>query len=127
MGVAYHAHYLSWFEMGRTELMREMGCSYGELEDRRGIFFPVREVGTRYRVSARYDELLTVHTRLVVVGGARVRFEYRLTRDSDTTLLASGFSEHAAVDRDGRPTRLPAELRDRLRERIGSPESGEQA
>ena len=56
MGVAYHAHYLSWFEMGRTELMREMGCSYGELEDRRGIFFPVREVGTRYRVSARYDE-----------------------------------------------------------------------
>jgi acyl-CoA thioester hydrolase len=114
MGVAYHAHYLVWFELGRTELMRGLGCAYAEIEEREGIFFPVIRVGVQYRASARYDDLLDLSTRLVAVGGARVRFEYRLIRRIDEALLASGFTEHAAVNGGGQPVRLPRELRRKL-------------
>ena len=114
MQVAYHAHYLVWFELGRTELMRSIGCPYGELEQRHGVFFPVREVGARYRASARYDDVLTVCTRLASIGGAHVRFEYRVFREHDERLLATGFTEHAAVGPEGRPMRLPADMRRRL-------------
>lgn len=114
MGVVYHAHYLAWFELGRTELMRSLGCDYARLEDGEGIYFPVREVQARYLVSARYDEQIEVWTRLAYLGRARVRFEYRLTREEDSELLTTGFSEHAAVDRTGRPMRMPADLMERL-------------
>lgn len=115
MGVAYHAHYFAWFELGRTELMRELGHSYHDLEEHEGILFPVREARARYRAPARYDDELAIRTRVSEVGGARVRFDYRIVRAADDTALASGFTEHAAVGRDGRPRRLPAALRARLR------------
>jgi acyl-CoA thioester hydrolase len=114
MRVAYHAHYLVWFEIGRTELMRELGCDYGTLEDGEGIFFPLRECGVRYHASARYDEVLDLRTTLTSTGGASMRFEYRLLDASDGRLLATGFTEHAAVNDEGRPRRIPAELRRRL-------------
>jgi acyl-CoA thioester hydrolase len=114
MGVAYHGNYLVWFELGRTELMRELGCPYGVLEERDGIYFPVIEAGVKYLSPARYDDLLSVDSRLVSVGGVRVRFEYRLTREGEGKLLATGFTVHAAVDRKGRPLKLPRELRGRL-------------
>lgn len=120
MGVAYHGHYLAWFEMGRTELMRELGCAYGELEQREGIFFPVVAAGSRYLVPARYDDVLQVHTRLAHVGGARVKFEYALTRNSDGRLLATGFTEHAAVGEAGSPIKMPAALRERLRSGVAA-------
>ena len=115
MGVAYHAHYLVWFELGRTELMRELGQPYAVLEERDGIAFPVIEAGVRYHAAARYDEELTLRTRLTSIGGVRVRFEYRLEREG--TALATGFTEHAAVGRNGQPCRLPEPLRRRLRGR----------
>lgn len=114
MGVAHHTHYFVWFELGRTELMRALGCPYGELEDGRGIFFPVVEAGARYVASARYDEEIEIVTRLAGASGARVRFEYDIRRAADGTSLASGFTVHASVGRDGRPTRLDEELRRRL-------------
>ena len=114
MHVAYHAHYLVWFEIGRTELMREQGCHYASLEEQDGIYFPLREVGARYHAPARYDDVLDVHTELVEVGGASARFDYRIVRGSDEQLIATGFTAHAAVDRKGRPRRLPADLRRRL-------------
>ncbi len=120
MQVAYHGHYLVWFELGRTELMRGLGCPYSELEERLGISFPVTEVGARYHASARYDDLLDVHTELAAVGGVRVRFDYRVVRPADHRLIAHGFTEHAAVNRVGKPTRLPAELRLRLAARCRS-------
>jgi acyl-CoA thioester hydrolase len=114
MDVAWHGHYLAWFELGRTELMRELGCSYAELEDVSGIFFPVRRAGARYLRPSHYDERLTVVTRIAEVGGAHVRFEYVVVGDDDGRERATGFTEHAAVGRDGRPRRMPAELRQRL-------------
>lgn len=114
MGVVYHAHYLVWFELGRTELMRSLGATYGKLEEEQGISFPVIALSARYRASARYDELLTVHTRLVEVGRVRVRFEYRILREEDGRLLVDGSTEHATVGPNGRPRRMPEELRRRL-------------
>jgi acyl-CoA thioester hydrolase len=114
MRVAYHAHYLVWFEIGRTELMRELGCDYGTLEEGEGIFFPLRECGVHFHASARYDEVLDLRTTLTSTGGASMRFEYRLLHASDGRLLATGFTEHAAVNEEGRPRRIPAELRRRL-------------
>jgi acyl-CoA thioester hydrolase len=114
MGVVYHAHYLVWFELGRTELMRELGCAYRELEDRQRVFFPVRSAAARYRVAARYDDRLAVHTTLTEVGASRVRFDYRILRLEDGREIATGFTEHAAVGGDGKPVRLPAEIRERL-------------
>ena len=112
MGIAHHSHYLVWFELGRTEWMRELGAPYGELEDREAAFFPVVEVGAAYKASARYDELLSIATRLAWVERVRMRLEYRIERDG--TLLATGHTVHACVDRDGRPRRIPDELLARL-------------
>ncbi len=115
MGVAHHTHYFVWFELGRTELMRELGCAYGELEDQDGVMFPVIEASARYRAPARYDEILEIDTRLVEATGVRVRFEYAVRRPADGALLAEGQTVHASVGRDGRPARLDAGLQSRLR------------
>jgi len=114
MGIAWHGHYLTWFELGRTEWMRDAGCPYGKLEDEEGIFFPVIGVGAEYRAAARYDDRLCVRTRLVKLGGARVRFEYEVLREETDQLLATGFTEHGAVDAEGKACRLPQALRQRL-------------
>jgi len=115
MGVAHHAAYFIWFEMGRTELMRQLGCSYRSVEDEHGLAFPVISAGASFLASARYDDWLEVRTRLSSVRGARVRFEYELYRREGGSPLATGFTEHAVVNKSGRPVRMPEELRERLR------------
>lgn len=114
MGVAHHTHHFVWFELGRTELMRDLGCAYGELEDRDGVFFPVVEAGAGYRAPARYDDLLEIRTRVGAARGARVRFEYEVRRAGTGELVSDGFTVHAAIGRDGRPMRIPADVRARL-------------
>ena len=120
MGVAHHSHYFVWFELGRTELMREAGCAYGELEDREDVFFPVVEASAVFKASALYDESLRIDTRLIAAEGVRVRFEYEVRRESDDRLLATGRTVHACCGRDGRPARIPAAIRDRLSGREGA-------
>jgi acyl-CoA thioester hydrolase len=114
MGVAHHTHYLVWFELGRTELMREAGCAYGELEDDSGVFFPVVEAAAAYKASARYDEVLEIETRLTAAEGVRVRFDYVVRRVEDGRVLATGHTVHASCGKDGRPVRLPDTVRGRL-------------
>ena len=110
MGVVHHTHFLVWFEIGRTELMRQRGVTYAALEEE-GIFLPVIEAACAYHAPARYDELLTVLTGIDEAGAVRVRFTYRIERSADGVLLASGSTRHAAIDRSGRPRRLPDRLR----------------
>ena len=117
MGVAYHANYLVWFEMARTELMRESGCAYRELEEKDGVYFPVIRAGVRYLSPARYDDRLEVAARITELRGVRIRFEYELCRKDEDGVLATGFTEHAAVGRDGRPRRMPDWLKQRLEQR----------
>jgi acyl-CoA thioester hydrolase len=113
MGVAHHASHFVWFEIGRTELMRGRGIAYARLEDE-GVFLPVIEAHCVYRAPARYDDLLKVRTSLVSAGPVRVTFDYRVEREADGTLLATGRTLHAAVDGRGRPRRLPPAIRDLL-------------
>jgi len=114
MGVAHHAHYLVWFELGRTELMRQAGCAYGALEDVDGVFFPVIEAGAEYIAPARYDDVIDIETRLTRAEGVRVRFDYVLRNAGDSRVLSEGFTVHASCGRDGKPCRLPESLRLRL-------------
>jgi acyl-CoA thioester hydrolase len=110
MGVAHHASHFVWFEIGRTELMRARGMTYAGVEAE-GVFLPVIEAGCTYHSPARYDDLLRVRTEIVEIGGVRVKFQYRIERESNGALLATGSTTHAAVDERGRPRRLPASLR----------------
>lgn len=113
MGVAWHGQYFAWFEVGRTDLLRHRGCTYRELEED-GLRLPVIEASARYLQPARYDDLLEIRTRLSSLGGARVVFDYEVRREGTDVPLATGSTAHAAVDRQGRPRRLPTDLRKRL-------------
>ncbi len=117
MGVAHHSHYFVWFELGRTEWMRELGSPYALMEDRDGVFLPVVDAGATYHASARYDERLVITTRLAWARRVRMRLEYEIARDEDRRLLATGFTVHAAVGSDGKPRKLPAWLTQRFPER----------
>lgn len=108
MGIVYHANYLLYFEMGRTELMRAAGLPYHDLE-KRGVRLVVTDAGCRYRATARYDETLRVDTRVARLGKASVRFEYEV-RGADGRLVADGHTELASVNGDQKPVRLPADV-----------------
>lgn len=108
MGVLYYANYLRLFEVGRGHYMRVRGLPYAEVEAR-GYLLPVTEARCKYVRSARYDDLLSIETRVTKAKGARVVFEYAL-RNEAGELLAEGLTEHAAVGPSGRPARLPSDL-----------------
>ena len=111
MGVAYYANYFVWFEVGRTDWLRHTGWTYREMEGD-GVSLPVIEAQCEYRQPARYDDEIEIATRGTLVTQVRVRFDYQLTRAEDQTAIAAGHTVHAAVDRGGRPCRLPARVRD---------------
>jgi acyl-CoA thioester hydrolase len=108
-GVVYYANYLRYFEQGRTEYMRDFLSSYRELEAR-GYILPVVECYSRYKASAAYDDLLVIETGLAEVKPVSCRFNYRILRQADGKLLATGYTLHAAVDHKGKLARLPADL-----------------
>lgn len=110
MGVVYYANYLRWFEKGRSEFLRQIGLPYATIEQQ-GFQFPVIEVTCRYAQAARYDDIINIETELTEVGRARLSFSYRITREPDGELLATGSTQHACVDSAGRPVRMPQILR----------------
>jgi acyl-CoA thioester hydrolase len=107
MGVVYHANHLIWFEVGRVELMREMGFSYREMERDEGRFIAVAEVKCRYRAPVFYDEEVVVRTRLKAVREKVVVFSYELVRADDRSLLAEGETTHIVTDAKMRVAALP--------------------
>jgi len=109
MGVVYYANYLRYFEAARNEFIRAKGLRYRDFEERFGLLLPVAEASVSYKSPARYDDLLTVEISLGEARRASARFEYRLLRD-DGTLLCTGHTVHACVDRAGKLQRLPREL-----------------
>ena len=113
MGVVYYANYFVWFEVGRTEWLRETGATYREME-REGIALPVIEAHCEYRHPARYDDEVEIHTRATLLTPVRIRFDYELRRSGDTQAAAIGHTIHAAIDGTGRPCRLPARVREML-------------
>lgn len=111
MGVVYYANYLVWFEVARTEWLRETGWTYREME-LDGVSLPVVEAHAEYRRPARYDDDIRITTRMRVMTPVRVRFDYEVWRPGEKAPLATGHTVHAAVDTNGRPCRLPARVRD---------------
>ncbi|HEY0263296.1 MAG TPA: thioesterase family protein [Granulicella sp.] len=116
MGVVYHANYLVWFEVGRVEFMRQMGFSYKQMESEDDCMIAVVEATARYRAPARYDDEITIETRLTASRSAVVRFQYRVVRESDATLLCEGETVHVVVDRSMKKARLPAKYAERFAE-----------
>ena len=109
MGVAYHANYFVWFEVARCDLLRSLGSTYRDLEER-GVMLPVIEAHCAYRTAARYDDELEIRTSGALLSPVRVEFNYAVCRRADGAALADGRTVHAAVDPSGRPRRLPADV-----------------
>lgn len=111
MGVVYHGNYLPWFEIGRTQLLKENGIPYRQLEAE-GYFLPVVEVAVRYHRPAVYDDTVTVITTLREKPSVRITLDYEIRRGD--TLLVTGRTVHAFIDKQGRPVRPPASFLEKL-------------
>ncbi len=107
MGIVHHAVYPVWMELGRSDLLRELGQSYTEWE-KRGVMMSVAELRVRYRAPARYDELVEVRTRIKEAGRRKVTFAYAILREG--TRLAEGESTHIVTGPDGRACVMPDDL-----------------
>lgn len=109
MGIVHHAVYPVWMELGRSDFLRELGQSYAEWEAQ-GVMMSVGELQVKYRISAKYDELVEVRTRLAEAGRRKVTFVYEIRRDG--TLLAEGRTIHLVTGPDGRSRVMPQHLLD---------------
>lgn len=107
MGFLHHSHYISFFESGRTELLRAQGGNYRKMEEL-GLFFVVADVAVKYRQPARYDDLLTLRTIIEQMGPVKLKHRYEMTRDG--VLIAEGTSTLACLNRDGAVQRIPENL-----------------
>ncbi len=107
MGVVYHANYLIWFEVGRVELIRQMGLDYRVMEIEEGCSIAVVEANVRYKAPARYDDEIIVRTRITECRGSIIKFAYALHRATDDHLLSEGFTTHIVVDRTMKRTHMP--------------------
>lgn len=106
MGIIYHPNYYIYFEIGRTEFLREMGgMSYKDMEGA-GVMLPIVETHCRYKVPAKYDDELIVRTMIKDMTAARITFSYQLIRAADEVLLAEGETTNAFVNIEGRPINL---------------------
>jgi acyl-CoA thioester hydrolase len=107
MGVVYHANYLVWFEVGRVELMRQIGLDYKRLEIDEGCWIAVVEATARYKAPARYDDELIIATEVRQVRGPVIRFGYRIRRAEDGLLLCEGETVHVAIGPDMKRRPMP--------------------
>ena len=98
MGVVYHSNYLIWFEVGRVELMRQLGFTYKEMEREDGCYIAVVDARCRYKAPARYDDEIIVRTHLKNVRESLIHFGYEAFRAHDSLLLAEGETTHIVID-----------------------------
>ncbi len=109
MGIAHHSNYIVWFEVGRTDLCRETGFTYRDIENR-GSLLVVIEIGCRYRTPFRYDEEVIIRTRIQDSASRSMTFSYELV-DAAGEVHATGFSKHLWIDRETRkPMKADAEV-----------------
>jgi len=109
MGVAYHANYLRWFEIGRSEMFRSLGLPYKTIEEK-GIFMPISEVYCKFLAPARYDDVIVIETTLDPGVKGSMKLDYRILNQSNEQLLVHGYTRLAYMDANGHVTRPPAFL-----------------
>lgn len=126
MGVVYHANYLNWFELGRTEFIRELGFPYKEMEQK-GLLLPVTEAELQFKQPARYDDILRIYVRVVKFSNIRIEFDVQIRRDPEDhgdllergmqkeevlplgELLVTGTTKHVWINDQWKPVRLDRE------------------
>ncbi|TMV48501.1 acyl-CoA thioesterase [Paenibacillus mesophilus] len=123
MGVVYHANYINWFEIGRTELIRDRGFPYSRIEEM-GLYLPVVELESKFHQPAKYDDAIAIYTRISSFNALTVKFESQIRRrpDNDMTfdraegialpegdLLVSGMTRHVWLNREWKPARIDRE------------------
>lgn len=117
MGIVYHGSYLPWFEIGRTTLLREQGLPYRQLEED-GYRLPVLEISAKFHRPALYDDTVTIVTTLKEKPSLRFTLHYQVFKDE--TLLVTGQSTHAFIDKQGRPIRPPARFTEKMNALFGA-------
>jgi acyl-CoA thioester hydrolase len=119
MGVVYHANHFIWFEVGRVELLRQLGFSYKEMEQQDNCFIAVVDARCRYKAPAAYDDEIIVRTWLKNIRESVIHFGYELVRVGDGELLAKGETTHIVADAQMRKTVLPEKYLKVFREAAG--------
>lgn len=119
MGVVYHANHFIWFEIGRVDLMRQLGFNYRDLERDHGCFIPVVDARCRYKAPAHYDDEIIVRTHIKNVRESVIHFGYELVRASDGELLAEGETTHMVIDAKMKAAPLPPAFLKVFREAAG--------
>lgn len=110
MKFVYYAKYFEYFEQGRSDLLRDIGLPYPQIEAM-GLFLPVIEAHAKYRRAARYDDLLHVVTYFREIPVARIRLEYEVFRDGEDEAIVEGYTVHTFINAaTGKPTRAPAQF-----------------
>lgn len=110
MGLVYHSNYFVYFEACRSSLIRHLWKPYSQIE-KDGYFLLVIEASCRYRRGAQYDDVLAVYARVAGFSATRIRFEYRIYKEGGDDLLVEGQTEHCFTDKNGKPCRMPQELK----------------
>ena len=116
MGVVYHSNYFVWFEIGRVELLRELGFDYKQMEIEDDCHLPVVEASCRYRASAHYDDEIVIETRVVGMRSFLLKFGYRVLRAADSLLLAEGETAHVVCDHTMTKRSLPQKYQQAIRQ-----------
>jgi acyl-CoA thioester hydrolase len=116
LGVVYYGNYLTFFEIGRAEFMRDLGCPYSRVEAE-GFSLVVTEAAAKYHGNVGYDSLVTVKTMITEARGARVRFDYKVLSEDDK-LLVTGHTVHGCINASKKPSRIPPTLKAILEEKI---------
>jgi acyl-CoA thioester hydrolase len=111
MGVVYHSNFIIWFEVGRVELLRQLGFEYSNMEREDDCHIAVVDVRVRYKAPARYDDQILVRTQLKNVRDSLLHFTYEVARAADGTLLAEGETTHLVVDKNMERKALPEKYR----------------
>jgi acyl-CoA thioester hydrolase len=119
MGVVYYGNFFAFFEVARSELLRDLGFPYSRME-KRGYLLVVVEAAAVYRGNAGYDDVIRMRATISKMERVRIRFEYQAL-GNEGKLLVTGHTTHACTDTDGRPTRFPREFKALVEERCNYP------
>lgn len=126
MGVVYHSNHFKWFEVGRVELMRQMGFAYRDIERNEGCFIAVARASCDYRSPVYYDEEVVIRTWLKSVRNSVIIFSYELLRPESETLLAEGETLHIVTDSDMKLAKLPQKYLKAFRAAVCRKETGKE-
>ena len=113
LGIVYHTNYIKWFEIGRGELLRELGIPYSQIENM-GYYLPLTEVNCHYLSPARYDQIVLIETQIIFVTRASIKFRFLIWDEKQEKTLVEGESVHACINKQGKIVRIPREIIEKI-------------